>query len=333
MSRQCIQKFEKLFQTYLDKVAGDRDKTVLEDILADGFCGFGTGKDERFYNKEEALELFFRDIDSAPNPMEYTLHKKKVKVFDDHNAAVVAELDLATEIMDQKIVFKNLRLLLLLHEKKGRVQIGAKHISFPADVHEADEAYPLKELEQRARVLQKMVAEKTKTIEDAYREMEMLINQDTLTGLASRYYLERSMKLEQDRHSRFKRKYSLVMIDIDDFKNINDQFGHVTGDRVLKELGRKIRAGTRQTDTVARWGGDEFIILIPESEIQQAFLVGQKIEEAIAVHSWPEDCIVSVSIGISSIRTGENFSTLFERTDKALYQAKKKGKKQIAVLK
>ena len=159
--------------------------------------------------------------------------------------------------------------------------------------------------------------------------MTNLINQDQLTQLSSRYYFEEVLKSEEARYQSFKRDYALLLLDIDEFKNINDQYGHPIGDEVLKAVAATIRKMVRKTDIVARWGGDEFVILLPETDLKTARSIGEAIRVAVAMGDYPVTAEITLSIGISSTRADYNPNSLFESVDEAMYQAKRAGKNRI----
>ncbi len=317
-----LAKFESAFNNFLYSYLIRRDFSAYEEMFVEESCGFGTGIDEVFSNKTENLELTKRDLDSVPNPVKYTIQHKVIKLIDQHNAIVAAILDLETEIMGQKVKFNNFRMLITLHEKEDTIKFAGLHFSFPTDVHGEGEAYPLKELEDRAHVLSRMVEEKTKSLQEAYKELETIIDTDNVSGLFSRYYFEKSINAEWERFNRFSRSYSLVMMDIDQFKHINDTYGHIVGDEVLLIIGKVIQQQLRPSDVAARWGGDEFILLLPETSSDGALRVAQRINNQLARQDWPTKKPIVVSFGISSINPGELPEDVFQRTDSALYQAK-----------
>lgn len=321
--------FQNQFDQYIKAYLTERDWSKTATLLAESFCGFGTGLEERTYNLAEALLLYEKDIESAPNQIEVHFHKQELQLIDANNALVAAELDMETVILEQTVKFNNLRLMLVMHRDENKIEIVGMHLSFPTDIHESDESFPLKELEERTHLLRKMVDQRTKSLKQAYDELAELINRDRLTQLSSRHYFEEALVNEQIRYKNFKRDYTLLLIDIDDFKSINDQYGHPMGDEILKSVAEIIRKLARKTDIVARWGGDEFVILLPETELDMAKSIGESIREAVQNSKYQVAAEITLSIGISGSRENCEAQSLFRIVDDAMYRAKKTGKNQI----
>lgn len=157
--------------------------------------------------------------------------------------------------------------------------------------------------------------------------LEELINKDTMTGLLTHEASFQKLSEEISRAENTGKPLSLILIDIDDFKLINDKYGHLTGDKVLKELARLITATVRKQDIVGRYGGEEFIIIMPDTDIATAKTVADAMSEKL----WKIDIIaekVTFSGGISQY-AGESLSELIFLTDKKLYSAKGTGKNRF----
>ncbi len=159
-------------------------------------------------------------------------------------------------------------------------------------------------------------------------EKEILI--DPLTGIANRRALERQLRNELKKYRRHKHLFSVVFIDIDDFKKINDTFGHWVGDRCIKKIVRKIKTMIRETDFVARYGGDEFIILLTGTDSKGAQMVADKISNSISRTRFmyqSSEIRLSVSIGVAQVQeTDELAEDMVARADSALYEIKKSRK-------
>ncbi|HDL17703.1 MAG TPA: sensor domain-containing diguanylate cyclase [Bacteroidetes bacterium] len=160
------------------------------------------------------------------------------------------------------------------------------------------------------------------TKEDTFR--------DHLTGVYNRRYFNQRLDMEIKRAERYKRSFSMLMIDIDDFKLVNDTYGHITGDEILKELTKILKKNLRNSDILSRFGGEEFVALLPETNSQNAFLTGEKlrteVENKLII---PEDHKknVTISIGVANYPVDAySAEKLVDKADRRLYQAKNKGK-------
>ncbi|MEX2446732.1 MAG: GGDEF domain-containing protein [Dehalococcoidia bacterium] len=178
------------------------------------------------------------------------------------------------------------------------------------------------------------------TLRSAGTELERLAQTDALTGLRNRRAFDEALGVEIRRARRYGRDLSLLMIDLDDFKVVNDRGGHLYGDHVLAVTARLIAEHTRESDIVARYGGEEFAVLLPETDGPRAEVVAKKLLDEIAASevSVEGDAIasdvprhVSVSIGCASLAPGDTDDerALVRQADEALYEAKRAGKGQV----
>jgi diguanylate cyclase (GGDEF)-like protein/PAS domain S-box-containing protein len=163
-----------------------------------------------------------------------------------------------------------------------------------------------------------------------HNEMEALASTDKLTGIYNRHKFEELFSLEAERTRRFASPLSLILLDIDHFKSVNDTFGHDVGDDVLKHLSSIIKSNIRQIDIFARWGGEEFLILSPGTNLAEVKIFAEKLRLAIENATFPTIEKVTVSIGLSEFDVDDTFSNLFKRADKALYYAKNNGRNQVS---
>jgi two-component system, cell cycle response regulator len=165
------------------------------------------------------------------------------------------------------------------------------------------------------------------------KEMEQLAITDALTKLYNSRQFFRQIKLEIERNERYGHSLSLLIMDIDHFKNYNDAWGHLEGDKVLMAIGRIIDSCLRSMDTAYRYGGEEFAILLPETGLKKACVVGHRIKDLISQEVFePKPGIrrsVTVSLGASELRPEEDFTSFIRRTDQALYQSKEDGRNRL----
>jgi diguanylate cyclase (GGDEF)-like protein len=152
---------------------------------------------------------------------------------------------------------------------------------------------------------------------------------DGLTGIANRMAFDTRIYEELHRAARYRRPLSLLLCDVDHFKACNDSLGHAAGDAVLRAIARLLEAGARTSDFVARFGGEEFVVILPETGIEAALLAAERLRHIVAAHPW-ERHPVTISIGAAELRTGDTAARLLDRSDGALYEAKKQGRNRVA---
>lgn len=152
---------------------------------------------------------------------------------------------------------------------------------------------------------------------------------DSLTNLGNRRKLDKTLTAESYRASRFNHPYGVLLLDIDYFKRVNDSYGHQVGDRVLVEIANLLKSVTRKTDTLGRWGGEEFLIICPEIDKNGLLKLAENIREKIADHEFPVTGRMTGSFGISLYQAGDGPEDIISRADKALYRAKCEGRNRI----
>ena len=167
-------------------------------------------------------------------------------------------------------------------------------------------------------------------------ELHLRANTDLLTGISNRRHLVEMMETEIERCERYDHPMSLLLLDADDFKLINDNYGHVVGDRVLQEIATELKGRARKLDLAARWGGEEFCLLLPETPVESARIVAERLLEDIhTIHrSIPElgESVVTASIGVAAYQRGDdNVDHLVTRADEAMYEAKHSGKNKVCL--
>jgi diguanylate cyclase (GGDEF)-like protein len=182
------------------------------------------------------------------------------------------------------------------------------------------------------RRLEELAERVAPAIENArrFREARQLADLDSLTGLHNRRYFYETLGREVDRAQRYQRRLSLVIIDVDGFKEINDRIGHLAGDAVLAEIADRIRQVVRSADIPCRVGGDEFAVIVPEVEGGQARQLVGRIQRAVSAQPIARAGRVRVSAGVADIQPNDSPTSLFERGDESLYAAKHAGKGGLA---
>lgn len=160
----------------------------------------------------------------------------------------------------------------------------------------------------------------------AERKLKLASITDSLTGLRNRRYLDTVMEEEIAKAGKNRQKLSLISMDLDRFKNVNDTWGHLVGDEVLKLVAESVKKNLRREDTLVRMGGEEFMVLLPRTGIQETFEVAEKIRLAVKAAEHPRSGNITVSLGVAEHRPGESSANLYRRVDKAMYAAKLAGR-------
>ncbi|MDP3464766.1 MAG: PAS domain S-box protein [Sulfuricurvum sp.] len=162
------------------------------------------------------------------------------------------------------------------------------------------------------------------------KRIEELSITDRLTGLYNRLKLDEVFMYELVQSKRFHAPLSIILLDIDHFKHVNDTYGHQVGDQVLQHIANILRSIGRKADTIGRWGGEEFLIVLPQTDRDGAIKMGEKIRLGVEDYSFPVIGKKTASFGIAEFQEEDNQSTLVERADRALYRAKNEGRNRVA---
>jgi diguanylate cyclase (GGDEF)-like protein len=176
---------------------------------------------------------------------------------------------------------------------------------------------------------EKLAASAIPAIENArrYGEARKLAETDGLTGLYNQRFFQETLRREVTRAHRYQRKLTLIVFDLDDFKSINDQVGHLAGDRVLAQAADRLREAVRSVDVASRIGGDEFAVIMPESTAEDGEQLFRRVHNSMrGTALGPDEQRLRLSGGIAELLHGDTPASLFERADAALYRAKELGK-------
>ncbi len=164
-------------------------------------------------------------------------------------------------------------------------------------------------------------------------ELDRLASTDKLTGAWNRRRFEETIETEMDRLRRYGNRLSLMILDVDHFKNINDQYGHAVGDQVLVDLSDTIRSSLRSSDSLTRWGGEEFVILCPNTTLVIVSKLAERLRKKIATVNFQQVGSITVSFGAAECGPSETWEQWLHRADEALYLAKSSGRDQVQVVK
>lgn len=162
------------------------------------------------------------------------------------------------------------------------------------------------------------------------RELARLSVTDRLTGIYNRMKLDEALAAEIQRCRRYDQALAIVLLDIDYFKRINDTYGHQAGDRALIDIARLLSAGSRETDVLGRWGGEEFMIVLPHTDLAGASRLAEKMRTTIAAHEFSGIGQQTASFGVAAYRIDDQPNDLVARADAALYEAKHAGRNRVA---
>jgi diguanylate cyclase (GGDEF)-like protein len=185
--------------------------------------------------------------------------------------------------------------------------------------------------DEDVRLLESLAVHAGPAIENAnrFREARQLADLDALTGLHNRRFFHETLARECARAHRYERSLSLVVFDLDDFKDVNDRIGHLAGDAVLAEAAERVRSVVRTSDIACRVGGDEFAVILPESAIGDADQLYRRIQNAISSRPLGQGGKLFLSAGVAELRAEDDPASLFQRADDALYRAKDAGKGRV----
>ncbi|MGE8066929.1 sensor domain-containing diguanylate cyclase [Pseudomonas sp. NPDC089569] len=254
--------------------------------------------------------------------------------FDDHLAkrAPVYQAEYRCRMHDGSYIWIEDRGHVLARNADGSVarMIGA-HRSID------DKKRLLETLEQRNHSLEAIVEEHTRELNRVNQQLQIQLEEnrklaetDVLTSIANRYRLENALPLACERAQRFRRPLSLIAMDLDDFKNINDHYGHALGDAALVQAIESVKRFVREGDLLARWGGDEFIMILPDTPLADAKALAETIRHGVADLPPVGDFKVSMSFGVVQRFDEEQQTGLMARADQALYRSKIAGKNVIS---
>lgn len=180
-------------------------------------------------------------------------------------------------------------------------------------------------IEQRTQELE----EANQRLENNIKQVEKLRNTDFLTAIYNRHKSETELERELARSNRYQSALSIALFDIDDFKQINDNHGHQIGDLALQKIAALVKQHIRETDILGRWGGDEFIIIIPGTGLEDALTSLEKIRQLIAQTTLIESVKLTCSFGVTEYIQDDSISSIYKRMDAALYRAKHAGRNSV----
>ena len=185
---------------------------------------------------------------------------------------------------------------------------------------------------QNNEYLERLVRERTLKLEELNEQLMIANTIDPLTNLYNRRYISGKISEEIQRYERTNRPFSLILTDIDYFKEVNDQFGHDCGDEVLKTISRLLHKEIRNVDTLSRWGGEEFLLLLPDTSLEAAYQVAERMRLKVQMQPFSYEGVafkLTMTFGISACTEDMNVKSLVKKADNALYSGKQSGRNCI----
>ena len=292
--------------------------------------GVGTGRGESPMDPAGLREVIRNDLEGYTDSVK--LNIKACEFYQVSDDIVISQMLLALNITSDthRMTLHDLRHSLVWHlPEDGEARICHIHVSFPTDLHGEQEPYPLKELEEVSEMVDALIHDRTQSLTESYRKLEQMVVRDRLTGMFNRVRIDHALKQELVRANRYDRYFSVIFLDIDHFKEVNDTYGHLIGDEIIKIVAGYIQDNIRETDTAARWGGEEFLIVLPETGVSGAERVAEKLRLAFESHPCranSHSIPLTLSLGVGGWRAGDTIDSILQRADKALYEAKAKGR-------
>jgi diguanylate cyclase (GGDEF)-like protein len=214
-------------------------------------------------------------------------------------------------------------------ERQVRDQDSERKLRAFTAQHEIEKAHAAAEIERLRNV---ELAHALEALEVKSQELEQLVVRDPLTNLYNRRHLETALAMEYAQAAAANRPLPLAMLDVDDFKQINDQFSHQLGDEVLIVVAELIRANLRDTDIAARYGGEEFVLVLPNTTTEHALKICERVRHVVETHTWTNlhsDLRVTISLGLACDSSLPSHEKLLSAADASMYQAKRMGKNRL----
>ncbi len=283
-------------------------------------------------NRQVEFESYLQQLNQRLSQFQGNLEDAQSSYVDSLETDRTLEVDIRDEV---KVLHEDVREAEDLDTLKANVEAKLSSLLSKVDLardrREARDSKVSERLTTMVERIQVMEVE-AQTFRKHLEEQRQQAMIDTLTGLANRAGLQKRMSEEFERWQRYGGQLLLVALDVDHFKSINDRFGHLAGDKVLRLIALQLSRRLRKTDYIGRFGGEEFVVLMPGTTLEQGAIALEELRAGIEVspfHFKNEPVRVTISIGYTQFCKGDTLDTVFERADKAMYSAKDQGRNQV----
>lgn len=283
-------------------------------------------------NRQVEFESYLQQLNQRLSQFQGNLEDAQSSYVDSLETDRTLEVDIRDEV---KVLHEDVREAEDLDTLKANVEAKLSSLLSKVDLardrREARDSKVSERLTTMVERIQVMEVE-AQTFRKHLEEQRQQAMIDTLTGLANRAGLQKRMSEEFERWQRYGGQLLLVVLDVDHFKSINDRFGHLAGDKVLRLIALQLSRRLRKTDYIGRFGGEEFVVLMPGTTLEQGAIALEELRAGIEgspFHFKNEPVRVTISIGYTQFCKGDTLDTVFERADKAMYSAKDQGRNQV----
>lgn len=322
-------KYVECVEEFINAYFRERDVNKCMSFFDKDICWIGTGKFEVGNSIEEVKHLLNEYVKQSPES--FTVEKMWLdsKVYSENLCTVIGEYLIGKKTRKGYNFNVEVRITYVCREQEGKIIIRSVHTSVANDLQKVGEYFPISLMEAENNRLEKIIHEKTKEIEaqklmlvEANKKLQQLAITDGLTGLLNQRAILGNIKqvIKYD-----DKNYAIMIIDIDNFKSVNDNYGHLVGDEVIRGIAKVIEIFRDYYIFAGRYGGDEFIILA--ENLEKAINIESKIHNSLCEYSFEKiEYDVTVSIGISEYKGFDSFEKFLSKADENLYKAKKAGK-------
>lgn len=284
-------------------------------LAAGGTEDYGDGGNLEY----EILKSHLICADGRQLPVEMTISRASLQ---DHVYAVIVARDISERQQAEEELHRlNAKLEQRVRERTQ--QLEEVNASLMEEIEERNRVE--QELKSSNRALENV----NQRLKLANEKLERMASTDRLTGAWNRRFFEKQAEKEMERCRRYEASCSMMILDIDHFKLLNDEYGHLVGDLVLFELAHLVQDNLRRVDSLTRWGGEEFVILAPHTKIDAACEMAEKLRVQVEQHVFPEAGRVTVSIGLAELKPGMTLDNWIKTADDSLYEAKARGRNRI----